>query len=175
MKLNNIWAVSLPLRHSLYFCGVINIDRTKFNVNKDKEKRTFNCIVFDSVTEMKYFRDVVLPKKESGEIRYYELQKKYILQDGFIHDGKKVLPITYIADFYLEYSDGRIEVIDIKGCPDTTAKIKRKLFWYKFPNIDYKWISYVKKFGGWGVYDDFKRLREEIKRNQKKSKELKEE
>ena len=120
--------------------------------------------MFDSVLEMKFYRDVILPRVESGEIIYYELQKKYILQDGFEHDGKRVLPITYVADFYIEYSDGRIEVIDIKGCPDTTAKIKRKLFWYKYPDIDYQWITYVKKFGGWGCYDEFNRLRRELKR-----------
>lgn len=120
--------------------------------------------MFDSVLEMKFYRDVILPKMESGEIIYYELQKKYILQDGFEHDGKRVLPITYIADFYIEYSDGRIEVIDIKGCPDTTAKIKRKLFWYKYPDINYQWKTYVKKFGGWGCYDEFNRLRREAKR-----------
>ncbi|MDO5546935.1 MAG: DUF1064 domain-containing protein [Eubacteriales bacterium] len=143
---------------------VIHIARTKFNVDKDTEKRTCDGIVFDSILEMKFYRDVVLPKKESGEITYYELQKKYILQDGFERNGKKVLPITYIADFYIEYSDGRVEVIDIKGCPDTTAKLKRKLFWYKYPDIDYQWITYVKKFGGWGNYDDFNKLRREIKR-----------
>lgn len=156
--------------------GAISITRTKFNVDKDTEKRTHNGIVFDSVLEMKYYRDVVLPKKESGEITHYELQKKYILQNGFERYGKKVLPITYVADFYLEYSDGRIEVIDIKGCPDTTAKIKRKLFWYKYPDIDYQWISYVKKFGGWGSYDEFNKLRRYAKRMQniKNSKENKE-
>lgn len=146
---------------------VIRIARTKFNVDKDTEKRTCDDIVFDSVLEMKYYRDVVLPKKESGEIIYYELQKKYILQDGFERNGKKILPIVYIADFYIEYSDGHTEVIDIKGCPDTTAKIKRKLFWYKYPDIDYQWITYVKKFGGWGNYDDFNKLRREIKRMKK--------
>lgn len=143
------------------------ISRTKFNVDKDTEKRTCNEIVFDSVLEMKYFRDVVLPKKESGEISYYELQKKYILQDGFKRNNKKILPITYIADFYIEYSDRHIEVIDIKGCPDTTAKIKRKLFWHKYPDIDYRWITYVKKYGGWGEYDEINKLRKESKRKSK--------
>lgn len=143
---------------------VIRIARTKFNVDKDTEKRTCDGIVFDSVLEMKYYRDVVLPKMESGEITYYELQKKYILQDGFEREGKRILPITYVADFYIEYSDGHTEVIDIKGCPDTTAKIKRKLFWYKYPDIDYQWITYVKKFGGWGGYDEFNKLRREAKR-----------
>lgn len=146
---------------------MIFITRTKFNINKDTEKRICNGIVFDSVLEMKYYRDVVLPKKESGEITNYELQKKYILQDGFEHDGREVLPITYIADFYIEYADGHTEVIDIKGCPDTTAKIKRKLFWFRYPNIDYLWITYIKKFGGWGNYDDYNKLRQNIKRQNK--------
>lgn len=155
---------------------VIIIARTKFNVDKDTEKRTCNGIVFDSVLEMKYYRDVVLPKVESGEIITYELQKKYILQNGFEHEGNRVLPITYVADFYIEYADGRVVVIDIKGCPDTTAKIKRKLFWFKYPEIDYQWITYVKKFGGWGNYDDFNKIRREIKREAKKNlKESKEE
>lgn len=138
--------------------------RTKYNVDKDTEKRSFDGIVFDSVLEMKYYRDVVLPKKESGEITCFELQKKYILQDGFEREGKKILPITYVADFYIEYSDGSSVVIDIKGCPDTTAKLKRKLFWYKYPTTDYQWITYIKKFGGWGSYDEFNKLRKEAKR-----------
>lgn len=150
---------------------MIVIDRTKFNVDKDKEKRTCNDIVFDSVLEMKYYRDVVLPKVESGEIKYFELQKKYILQEGFEHNGKRVLPIIYIADFYIEYSNGKSVVIDIKGCPDTTTKIKRKLFWYRYPDIDYQWITYVKKFGGWGNYDEYNKLRKQIKREQKENKE----
>lgn len=155
---------------------MVNIERTKFNVDKDKLKRTCNGIVFDSVLEMKYYRDVVLPKVESGEIKKYELQKEYILQDGFERNGKKVLPITYVADFYIEYANGNIEVIDIKGCPDTTAKIKRKLFWNKYPNIDYKWITYVKKFGGWGSYDEYNKIRQRLKREKKRAlKEQKEE
>lgn len=143
------------------------MERTKFNVDKDKEKRTHNGITFDSVLEMKYYRDVVLPKKESGEITHYELQKKYILQDGFIRRERRVLPITYVADFYLEYADGHSEVIDIKGCPDTTAKLKRKMFWNRYPETDYLWITYVKKFGGWGDYDTFNQLRKDAKREKK--------
>lgn len=143
------------------------MDRTKFNVDKDRERRTFNGVTFDSQLEMKYYRDVLLPKVESGEVKHYELQKKYILQDGFKRNGKSVLPITYVADFYIEYADGRIEVIDTKGCPDSTAKIKRKLFWKRYPDIDYQWISYIKKFGGWGSYDDFNRLRKDAKRAEK--------
>lgn len=146
------------------------MERSKFNVGKDAEKRTCNGIVFDSVMEMKYYRDVVLPGVESGDIAQYELQKKYILLDGFTRNGKRVLPITYVADFYIEYSDGRVEVIDIKGCPDNTAKLKRKLFWNRYPEINYLWISYIKKYGGWGNYDDFVQMRKDAKRIAKEDK-----
>lgn len=154
----------------LYFCEVITIARTKFNVGKDVTKRTFDGIVFDSVMEMKYYRDVLCSGIESGEISTVELQKPYELQPKFVHDGKSVQPIKYIADFYVVYNDGREEVIDIKGMPDSVALLKRKLFWYTFPDIDYKWITYVKKFGGWLDYDKVKQLR----RDAKKLKKLKE-
>lgn len=154
----------------LYFCEVIIIARSKFNVDKDVTKRTFDGIVFDSVMEMKYYRDVLCSGLESGEISTVELQKPYELQPKFVHDGKSVQPIKYVADFYVVYSDGREEVIDIKGMPDSVALLKRKLFWYIFPDIEYKWITYVKKFGGWQDYDTVKQLR----RDAKKLKKLKE-
>ncbi len=143
--------------------------RTKFNVDKDKEKRTCNGIVFDSQLEMRYYRDVLLPKVESGELKRYELQKKYILQDGFVRNGKKVLPITYIADFYMEYADGHQEVIDTKGLPDPVAKLKRKLFWKKYPQIDFMWVTYIKKYGGWLDWERARTLRKEEKRNKKEA------
>ena len=143
------------------------MERSKYNVTTHElEKRTCNGILFDSVLEMKYYRDVVLPGVESGEITNYELQKKYILQDGFMRNGKKVLPIVYVADFYIEYKDGRIDVVDVKGCPDATAKIKRKLFWYRYPELNYIWVTYLKKFGGWGLYDDDMRRKRDLVRNQ---------
>lgn len=142
--------------------------RTKFNVDKDKDKRTFAGIVFDSQLEMKYFRDVLCPRVESGDVVHFELQKKYELQPKFTHDGKTVLPITYVADFYIEYADGHTEVIDTKGCPDSVAKIKRKMFWHNYPDTRYRWITYVKKWGGWLDYETVQTLRKEQKRNKNK-------
>ena len=145
------------------------MERTKFNVDKDKDKRTCDGIVFDSQLEMKYYRDVLLPLVESGEVTHYELQKRYVLQEGFEQNGNRVLPITYVADFYMEYADGHIEVIDTKGMPDSVAKIKRKLFWRRYPDVDYKWMTHLKKFGGWLTYEDAQALRKEERRtkNQK--------
>lgn len=151
--------------------------RTKFNVDKDKEKRTFDDIVFDSQMEMHYYRDVILPLSRSGKIKHFELQKKYILQPKFNNGTKNVQPIIYVADFYVEYSDGTIEVIDTKGCPDSVAKIKRKMFWYMYPDITYKWICYSPMYGSEenGYWCDFEYVQEQRKKRKKEKQLLKEE
>lgn len=131
------------------------MQRSKYNVKKDKTDRTYDGIVFDSVLEMKYYRDVVLPKYALGEITYFELQKPYELQPKFKYNGKTILPIKYVADFYIEYSDGTKEVIDTKGYPDNVALMKRKMFFYHYPDVIYHWIKYVKKYGGWIDYEEY--------------------
>lgn len=143
------------------------MERSKFNVDKDKAKRTCNGIVFDSELEMKYYRDVVLPGVESGRIKYYELQKPYELQPKFVHDGKIVQPIKYVADFYIEYADGSSEVIDTKGIPDSTAIVKRKMFWYVYPDIKYIWVTWSKIDGGWCSYEYVKQQRNLRRKNKK--------
>lgn len=136
-----------------------NRDKTKFNVSKDMRNRTYDDNAFDSVMELKYYRDVILPNFRSGHITHYELQKEYVLQPKFTHDSKTVRPITYVADFYVEYKDGTYEVLDTKGFADSVAKIKRKMFWYVYPNITYRWICYSKIDGGWCDYDTVQRNR----------------
>ena len=126
-------------------------------------------IRFDSKMESLYYTEVVKPLIESGEIVKCVLQKPYILQDGFVHNGKVVRPITYKADFYLEYKDGSIVVIDIKGFADSQALIKRKMFWYRYPDVDYRWITRSLKDGGWLDYDYVKQKRaERTGKNRKK-------
>lgn len=137
----------------------IYLERTKYNVDKDTQKRTCDGIVFDSVLEMRYYRDVLRPLVESGDVVEYELQKPYELQPKFTHDGKTVRAITYVADFFIRYKDGHEEVIDTKGMPDTTAKLKRKMFWYKYPDVQYQWVTYVEKYGGWNTYEYVKKQR----------------
>lgn len=137
--------------------------RSKYNVSSNKEKRTYDNITFDSEMEMKYYRDVVLPAYNKGIIKHFELQKSFELQPKFKRNGKTILSIKYVADFYIEYSDNKVQVIDIKGMADSVALLKRKQMWYKYPELDYIWITYVKKFGGWIEYDECQRLRREAK------------
>jgi len=144
---------------------------TKFNVSKDVSKRTHNGITFDSVLEMKYYRDVVLPQVESGGIKHYEMQKPYTLQPRFTRNGKSVNPIVYVADFYIQYADNHEVVIDIKGCPDATAKLKRKMFWYAYPDVQYDWICYSQADGGWCTYETVRDGRAKRKKEKKEKEE----
>lgn len=158
------------------------MERSKFNVDttsKGVEKRTYEGIVFDSVMEMKFYRDVVLPQTRSGKITKCDLQKEYILQPKFIRNGKTFLPIVYKADFYIEYSDGSFEVIDTKGFADSVAKIKKKMFLYLYPDVPYRWIGYSKIDGneenqGWVDFDYINRQRAKRKREKRLAKEEKE-
>lgn len=150
------------------------VRETKFNVSKDTSCREYDGIVFDSVIEMKYYRDVVLPLKEDGTIKRFELQKPYELQPRFKRDGKTVRPIMYVADFYIEYADGHIEVIDTKGCPDSVAEMKRKMFWYHYPDLIYRWLCFSRIDGGWCDYEVVKKNRAQRKKEKAAAKAAKE-
>ena len=133
--------------------------RSKYNVSQDKSRRTFDGVVFDSELEMKYYKDVIYPKLNSGEIISCEFQKKYELQPSFKHNGTTVRQITYIADFYIVYADGSREVIDVKGMKTPEAQIKRKIMWYVYPDINFKWITYINKSLGWVEYDEAQKIK----------------
>ena len=52
--------------------------------------------------------------------------------------GKKLMSvrgISYIADFRVEYDDGRIEIEDVKGVETEAFKLKRKLFEAAYPDL----------------------------------------
>lgn len=149
-------------------------ERSKYNVDKNVKIREFNGIIFDSEVEMRFYCEVVLPRIESREIMRCELQKKYILQPAFTHCNKKIKPIEYVADFYIVSKEGKETVIDVKGCPDAKAQIKRKMFWYIYPNIDYIWVGFSKPDNGWALYETIikgRKLRKKLKAKLKEEKE----
>jgi hypothetical protein len=147
------------------------IKRSKFNVDtsdKGKIKRTYNNIIFDSEVEMKAYRDYLFPLLEQGEITRLELQPKFQLQSKFEKNGKKIMAINYVADFEIEYKDGRVEVLDIKGMATSDAKIKRKMFDYVYPDKTLLWISYSKIDGGWVEVEIIEKGRKERKKAKSK-------
>lgn len=147
--------------------------KSKYNVDlsdKGKAKRTYKGIVFDSETEMKFLIEWIEPKINTGEIVSYEMQIPYILQEGFVNfEGKKILPIKYIADYVIDFADGRQIVVDVKGQPDTTAKLKKKLFEHRYNSVPFYWYCRSIKYGNgngdnWIIYDELEKKRKAEKK-----------
>lgn len=134
---------------------------------KGKKKRTIDGHTFDSDLEYRYYKEVVLAGIEDNTIEKCELQVKYLLQPKFEKNGKKYKEINYVADFVLYYTNGNVMVIDTKGLPDATSKIKKKLMDYKYPNLNYIWVGYSKKLGGWLEFSELEKRRKAEKQKAK--------
>lgn len=130
---------------------------SKYNAKKVEYKG----IVFDSKVECEYYQ--YLEKKMNG-VTYnrIEIQPRYELIPKF-GDQRKT---EYIADFSLYLDNDLIEVIDVKGMATTTAKLKVKLFRYKYPEVKLTWICKAPKYTGleWIEYDELIKVRRKRKR-----------
>lgn len=149
--------------------------RTKYNVSKDKSKRICDGIEFDSELEKRYYCDVIKKGVQDGKIKEWKRQVNFVLQPSFKRGGKTIRAIDYKADFVVTYADNHTEVIDIKGIATPEAKIKRKMFWYVYPDVCYRWIGYSKQDSkdgtGWADYDDIiagRKARKKLKKGIKK-------
>ena len=86
---------------------------------------------FDSKREAEIYLDL-LSRKQHGEIVRIRLQPQYTLLEGFRdNQGNKQRAITYTADFFVTYADGRNEVIEVKGVRTRDYQLRKKLFLYK--------------------------------------------
>ena len=132
--------------------------------DKGKLKRTFNGVVYDSEMEMKYHKEYLLPLQKQGIVQSIKLQPKFILQDKFKKYERNILPINYVADFEVVYSDGSIIVVDVKGLPTPEAKMKRKMFDFRYPDKVLQWVALSNIDGGWIQYDDLVKARAKRKK-----------
>lgn len=93
--------------------------------------------VYDSKKEANRAFELEMLEKY-GKIHNLQKQVPFVLQEGYINkQGKKIRPITYIADFTYE-EDGKIIVEDTKGVETEVFKIKRKMLEYKYPDIEFR-------------------------------------
>lgn len=101
------------------------------------KKTVVDGITFDSKKEADFYCELKMLKM-GGVVKDFERQHKFILQEGFRHRGKAERAIAYIADFVIEYSDGHIEVVDVKGMRTDVYKLKRKLLLYRHPDMIFR-------------------------------------
>ncbi|PTK92427.1 hypothetical protein BUZ15_10575 [Staphylococcus gallinarum] len=130
---------------------------SKYNAKKVEYKG----ITFDSKVECDYYKYLEQRLIIDG-YDYIEIQPRYELIPKFGKQRKA----EYIADFAL-WNDGKlIEVIDVKGMATETAKLKAKLFRYKYQGVKLTWICKAPKYTGeeWITYEELKVARRERKK-----------
>lgn len=103
------------------------------------KKTIVDGINFDSKKESERYLVLkdMLRKKEITEL---QLQPKFLLQDSFKYKDKVERKIYYIADFSYK-KDGKLIVEDVKSFATKRDKvyiIKKKLFLYKYTDIDFR-------------------------------------
>ena len=98
------------------------------NRNKYNARKTTVCgHTFDSKREAEVYLEL-LAQKQAGKIVRIGFQPSYTLLAGFKDNtGKNQKPITYTADFFVTYADGRHEVIEVKGMRTRDYLLRKKL------------------------------------------------
>lgn len=128
------------------------------------KKVIIDNIKFDSKAEGDYY--LYLKKlKEKGEIENIICHPRFTLLPKY----NKNMAITYIADFQIEYTNGNIVVVDVKGMPTEVAKIKKKMFDYYHRDKELIWIAQSKKYGNEYGFIEYKEL-EKIRKENRKAK-----
>lgn len=142
-----------------------------FELSEPKEKMdkynakkvTIDHHLFDSQTEAEYYLYLLQEKKEEKVVSF-TLQPTFLLQPSFKKKGKLHRKIEYNADFEVRLADNRIEIVDVKGMITADFAIKRKLFEYKYPELDLKIVKYVQKYGGWITLEEWKKQKSSSKK-----------
>ena len=138
------------------------IKKHKYNARKT----VVDGISFDSKAEAEYY--IHLKYLQSiNVVRSFYLQPVINILPNFKYDGKTIRKMDYRLDFKIEYTDGTVEYIDIKGMATTDAKMKLKLARYFNQDKKITWISRSLKYGddfGWIEFDELQKRRREAKR-----------
>ena len=156
-----------------------NPDVKTFHLPNAKEKSTYsrygahkceiNGIIFDSVLEGMYYA-YLLELKRDKFIKKFTRQVTFVLMEGFTRklSGKKVRPITYIADFVLEDMDGNELVVDVKGKKTPEFRLKEKMFLAKYPDKEFACVQYDETCKEWRNLDDIEKDKRARKRARSK-------
>ena len=91
-------------------------------------------IIFASRKEARRYDELKL-LAYAGAISELECQPRYELQPAFTRGRKKIPAVTYVGDFQYR-EDGRVVCEDVKGVETAVFKLKKRLFEFKFPDIE---------------------------------------
>ena len=107
-------------------------------MNKYRNKKTKVTLFgkeysFDSQIEGKRAFEL-LAMQDAMYINSLVFQPKFLLQEGFVRNGKKHREINYIADFSYIADEGQV-IEDVKGVKTKEYQLKKKMFLKKYDFI----------------------------------------
>jgi hypothetical protein len=89
-----------------------------------KDRRTFNGEVFDSLKEMRYAQQLEQLKSATDPYNRVESFQRQIPFTLTVNDQ---LICKYVLDFKVQYCNGRIEYVDVKGMKTPVYRLKKKM------------------------------------------------
>ena len=121
--------------------------------------------LFDSKAEADFYRFLIENVKPVEII----CQPTVELQPAFRKDGKAVRAITYTPDFFIRFANGKEVYVDVKGMSTQQGELKRKIWWYKYPDKKLIWVATSKKYSPsgwieWGQLNKQRRLNRKAKK-----------
>ncbi|MBR0426876.1 MAG: DUF1064 domain-containing protein [Clostridia bacterium] len=91
---------------------------------------------FDSQLEANRWYELKLLQR-AKQIKDLRRQIRFELQPSYKKNGKTIQSINYIADFvYYDVNKKKFIVEDTKGYKTETYKLKKKIFEYKYPELE---------------------------------------
>ena len=114
---------------------MVNNNISKQSKYKNK-KVLIDGIEFDSRLEAnRYFQLKILEKAK--EIKDLRRQVKFELQESYKKNNKRIQSINYVADFvYYDFRKNKTIVEDTKGFKTEIYKLKKKIFEYKYKDLE---------------------------------------
>ena len=95
----------------------------KYGVAPKKDRTHKDGTVYMSKLEMNYRKHLDLLKKATSKSNKVVDYKEQVTMEVFIN-GIKIY--KYLLDFQVEYADGRIEYVDVKGILTSIYRLKKK-------------------------------------------------
>ncbi len=110
----------------------------KGNSKYKNKKIELDGIKFDSELELRRYQELKLLER-AGAIKDLRRQVRFELQTSYKKNNKTIRGIYYVADFvYYSFSERKTIVEDTKGYKTEVYKLKKKLFEYKYQNLEIK-------------------------------------
>lgn len=127
--------------------------------NKYGAKKTvIDGIKFDSRMEANYYLELKLMLNKKQIVSFKRQPHFELAPAGKTSWGQQYTKVVYTPDFLVEYPDGHVEAVEVKGRETEAFGVRKRLFYYLYPNIMLKIITYSTSYG-WIELSELKKKR----------------